>query len=1084
VPSPTAITDPTVAPAPIEDLFIGREPELRALDAAAQSVRAGHGQVVVVRAAAGMGKTRFCEEAAARARAAGMTVVWGRCWSGGGAPALWPWQPVLTELCGREAAGLLDHDRGTEVVDPERFTRFSAVVDRLADAPGPVFLVLDDLHAADPGAVLLTRFVARMRHRLPILLVITVRDPGSDPPGRDSAEGGRADHRLLADLIREGSQLALTRFTLRDTRALLAGQGMAVDEPDTLAAVHRITGGNPLHLRRLLAVGLGRRLTDVGGLRSLVDESVAQVRPATRAVLAVAAVLGPAGSIAQTAAIADRAAGDVLDALDEAAAVGLVVRRAPEAFEFSHDLVREQLVASLSGRQRLDVHARARDTLDDGGATTSNTRLARRAHHAVAAAARSPVDARVAVEAGRAAAGSMVSRFDYEQAAGLLETAAALHEHAGLGPLPAGLLLEWAQAVLCGGRLAEARELFDAAAAMAQLEAEPVLAARAALGLGGTWVNEHRDRAERERVLALQRAALAALGDDPDLDRAGLRCRLRVRLAAEAVYSGEPLDAVLAALEQARRFGDRQVLAEALSLTHHALLRPDHVVQRLALAEELVAVASAAGDGVLVLMGLCWRAVDLFHLGDGEAERALAELHARSDALNCRSILYVASVLRVMTAIRRGDLAAAEQAAAQSHQLGVEVGDADAFGYYAAQLVGIRWMQGRAAEMVDLVAEAAASPSLVRSEFAFRATLARFAADAGQLTRARQALDQLTGAGLSALPQSSTWLTGMTAIVETAAALSDAELARQAYSLLLPFAELPIMPSLAVVCFGSTHRPLGLAALTGGDVETAIRHLRQALAVDLRLGNRPLAACTRADLASALIRRGSADDRRQAGELLALAIEEARAMGLTERVRQWQSVWDGIRRGGEHRVVFRSEAGRWRIGYAGRDILVEDLLGVRYLARLTARPEQSISALDLVGAGTVEGSRQELVDATARSAYRRRARELLAELDDARSDGDPDRIEQLESEAGALLSELEQGTGRGGRSRTFSGPAERARTAVRKAIKRAIDTIETADADLARELRATVSTGYSCRYEPRLHLGAEAPVRRTVASRR
>ena len=77
-------------------------------------------------------------------------------------------------------------------------------------------------------------------------------------------------------------------------------------------------------------------------------------------------------------------------------------------------------------------------------------------------------------------------------------------------------------------------------------------------------------------------------------------------------------------------------------------------------------------------------------------------------------------------------------------------------------------------------------------------------------------------------------------------------------------------------------------------------------------------------------------------------------------------------------MVFRSEAGRWRIGYAGREILVEDLLGVRYLARLTARPEESISALDLVGAGTVEGSRQELVDATARSAYRRRARELLA----------------------------------------------------------------------------------------------------------
>jgi len=1008
-----------------------------------------------------MGKTRFCEEGAARARAAGMTVVWGRCWSDGGAPALWPWQPVLTELCGPEAAELLDHDRGSEVVDPERFSRFSAVVDRLAGSPDPpVFLVLDDLHAADPGAVLLTRFVARMRHRLPILLVVTIRDPdGSEPASR----------RLLDDLIGEGSQIGLDGFTPSDTGALLAAYGEPVEDRNLIAAVHRMTGGNPLHLRRLLVVGLGRRVANNGGLRSLVDESIAQIRPATRAALAIAALIGPAPSIAQTAAIAELGAGDVLDALDEAVAAGLVIRRDLEAFEFSHDLVREQLITTLPGRERLDVHARACAALDDVGPTTTNARLARRAHHAVAAAARSPEDARAAVEACRVAAVSMISRFDYEQAAGLLETAAHLHEHAGLGPMPAGLLLEWAQAVLCGGRLTEARELFDAAAAMAQLQAEPILAAKAALGLGGTWVNEHRDRAERERVLALQRAALSGL----DEAQTGLRCRLQVRLAAEAVYSGGPLDEVLAALEQARTLDDRHVLAEALSLTHHALLRPDYVVQRLALAEELVAVASAAGDGILVLMGMCWRAVDLFHLGDDEAERALAELHARSDALNCRSILYVASVLQVMTAIRRGDLVAAEQAGAESHQLGLEVGDADAFGYYAAQLVGIRWMQGRAAEVLELAAEAAASPSLVRSEFAFRATFARFAADAGELARARRALDQLTAAGLKDLPQSSTWLTGMTAIVETAAALGDPEVAREVYPLLLPFAELPIMPSLAVVCFGSTHRPLGLAALIGGDVEAAIRHLRQALTANLRLENRPLVACTRADLAAALTRRGTVEDRRQGRELLASAIEEAEVMGLAGRVEQWTSTLVELAEDPGRRVVVRSEAGRWRIAFAGRVIVVDDLVGVRYLARLTEHPDRSFEALELVGAGVVGQSQQDVLDDSARSAYTRRARQLLRELDDARSDDDLNRVERLENEVDALLDELGQGTGLGGRARAFTGPAERARTAVRKAIKRAIDTIETADADLARELRATVSTGYSCRYEPRLHRSAD-----------
>ena len=37
---------------------------------------------------------------------------------------------------------------------------------------------------------------------------------------------------------------------------------------------------------------------------------------------------------------------------------------------------------------------------------------------------------------------------------------------------------------------------------------------------------------------------------------------------------------------------------------------------------------------------------------------------------------------------------------------------------------------------------------------------------------------------------------------------------KAAYDALLPYADLPVMGSLAVVCFGSVHRPLGLAALT------------------------------------------------------------------------------------------------------------------------------------------------------------------------------------------------------------------------------------------------------------------------------
>ena len=69
--------------------------------------------------------------------------------------------------------------------------------------------------------------------------------------------------------------------------------------------------------------------------------------------------------------------------------------------------------------------------------------------------------------------------------------------------------------------------------------------------------------------------------------------------------------------------------------------------------------------------------------------------------------------------------------------------------------------------------------------------------------------------------------------------------------------------------------------------------------------------------------------------------------------------------------------------YAGQEIRLRDSKGLRDLARLLSRPGQPVAALELAGAtgssgGAVEdglhepGDLGEVIDATARSAYRRR----------------------------------------------------------------------------------------------------------------
>jgi hypothetical protein len=304
----------------------------------------------------------------------------------------------------------------------------------------------------------------------------------------------------------------------------------------------------------------------------------------------------------------------------------------------------------------------------------------------------------------------------------------------------------------------------------------------------------------------------------------------------------------------------------------------------------------------------------------------------------------------------------------------------------------------------------------------------------------------------------------MAAIVEAALALGDAGVAREAYRLLLPFAPMPIMPSVAVVCLGSVQHCLGLAALAFGDVPLAVRHLDQAIADNVRFGNRPMATRSRAELAGALALRGTGDDRGRARELLDRAVAEAVAMGMGVRAERWRHLLSD-----DDAVVFRRQGQRWRVGFSGRQVLVDDLVGMTYLARLVGQPGNPVAALELVGAGggaVVEPSRQPVIDARARAAYRGRAHEVLAELADAEDTGDGPRVDRLRTEADALADQLGEATGVGGRTRTFTGPAERARTAVRKAIARALDTIEAADATIAAQLRATVSTGYHCCYTP------------------
>ena len=195
--------------------------------------------------------------------------------------------------------------------------------------------------------------------------------------------------------------------------------------------------------------------------------------------------------------------------------------------------------------------------------------------------------------------------------------------------------------------------------------------------------------------------------------------------------------AILAELKQARERSDPIELAEALSLAHHCLLGPQHAKRRLGLADELIAVSPSTGRAVDGLMGLAWRTVDLFLAGDRRAVRSLGELREHLVTDRCDGLSYLVAALDVMLAMREGRLAEAEELADRCYALGVDVGDADALGWYGAQLVAIRWLQGRGEDVLPLLADLVTSPTVAEPCSGFVAAVAALAAATGDHPTAR-----------------------------------------------------------------------------------------------------------------------------------------------------------------------------------------------------------------------------------------------------------------------------------------------------------------------------------------------------------
>jgi TolB-like protein len=164
--------------------------------------------------------------------------------------------------------------------------------------------------------------------------------------------------------------------------------------------------------------------------------------------------------------------------------------------------------------------------------------------------------------------------------------------------------------------------------------------------------------------------------------------------------------------------------------------------------------------------------------------------------------------------------------------------------------------------------------------------------------------------------------------------------------------------------------------------------------------------------------------------------------------------------------VFRKEGALWTVCFGHEVANVPDVRGLRDIAQLLARPGEEMHCVALSGQPPDTGRGVEVLDEQAKRAYRRRLREIEAELAEAEAANDSGRAARIEEERERLIEEMRKATGLGGRDRKMGDAAERARTAVTWRIRHAIKKLEVAHPALARHLAHSIKTGVFCSYTP------------------
>ena len=267
--------------------------------------------------------------------------------------------------------------------------------------------------------------------------------------------------------------------------------------------------------------------------------------------------------------------------------------------------------------------------------------------------------------------------------------------------------------------------------------------------------------------------------------------------------------------------------------------------RRLALADELVTVATTTGDRRALVQGHLWRIADLHELGElAAADTEMSAVARLVMEPGLTSFGWHVPLHAALRALLDGAPAAAEAHADAARASGEAAGDHAANGAAAWARV-LAWDDlGVLGDRVDAVAAVLARDL---SSPAWQSALALARARAGDLIEARTVLDLLARDGFVAVRRDPAWLTSAVLLASVCSVVDDADRAAMLYRLLVPSRHRFVVVGPSAGWLGSVEHHLGVLAAVQGDLVRASHHFSTAASAHDAAGAPTWAARSRAE---------------------------------------------------------------------------------------------------------------------------------------------------------------------------------------------------------------------------------------------